>query len=509
MSVLRSKARAALIGLLAAAAVPAAAQPARPVQGPPVPPTLAQAAPAPLPPRPADAAMPAAEIPRDGTLSLDAVLLRSREFQPQILEALARVRVAEGRRLSVEGAFDTLFSAKADTRVAGFYDGRYLESVVSQPLQNNGGSLYGGYRISGGDFPIYEDEKFTNQLGELKAGAVFALLRDRIIDERRFDRTLADGDIVLADAERLMIAIGVQARAVEAYNAWVVAGQRVRVFRDLLALSLERQRAFERAVATGLRPRIILTENEQNILRRQSFVAQAEQALAVAANNLSLFWRDADGRPLVPDIAQMPPDLPTPLPLPIDPRSGLLQRPDLRMIEVRLDLARQRLALDRNQLLPRLDVAVEVSRDFGDIGLGGISREGTESKLGLTFRFPLQNRAARGRLAQTEAEIDAFRRRGQALSEQIVAQIDAIGITIDAATRIARLAAEEADRAQTMAVAERRRFEMGAVDFFVVNLREEAAADAEVRRLDAAFRQLTAHAELVAATADTETLRLE
>lgn len=479
---------ASVAALLLTAAVPAAAQMI-----------------APLPPA---AQGPVAPPPATGPLTLDAVLDTSRRYQPQILEALAKVRVAEGKRLSVEGAFDTLFSAGADARLSGYYDGRYLESKLTQPLQTNGGNLYGGYRVSGGRFPIYEDEKFTNELGEVKVGAVFALMRDRIIDERRFNRTLAEGELELADVERLMIAIGVQTRAIEAYNNWVVAGLRLAVYRDLLQLAETRQRGFERAVAAGLRPRIILTENEQNLLRRKTFVAQAEQVLATAANSLSLFWRDADGRPMLPDAARLPAALPAPLPLPLDARSGALRRPDLRTIEVRMELARQRLTLNRNQLLPRLDVAVEVSRDLGPLGVGGPSRDGTESKVGLTFRVPLQNRSARGKLMQTEAEIDAFRRRGQLVAEQIVAQVDAIGIAIGASARVAELAAAEAERARAMAAAERRRFEMGAADFFVVNLREEAAADAEIRRLDAAFRQVVAHAEMVAATADVTALRL-
>ncbi len=60
-----------------------------------------------------------------------------------------------------------------------------------------------------------------------------------------------------------------------------------------------------------------------------------------------------------------------------------------------------------------------------------------------------------------------------------------------------------------MAAAERRRFEAGASDFFVVNLREEQAADAQVRRLDAAFRQIVANADLAAATVDLKALGLD
>ena len=51
-----------------------------------------------------------------------------------------------------------------------------------------------------------------------------------------------------------------------------------------------------------------------------------------------------------------------------------------------------------------------------------------------------------------------------------------------------------------MAAAELRRFSLGISDFFLVNQREEAAADARIRRLDAELRLASARLELVAAT---------
>jgi outer membrane protein TolC len=442
------------------------------------------------------------------TLTMNEVLASSRAHAPQVLEALAKLRAAEGKRLSIDGAFDAVFSADASVRPSGYYDGSIAVAKLVKPLETNGGSLFGSYRVSRGSFPIYEDESYTNRLGEVKAGAVFALLRDRLIDERRFGRVQADNDIDLADAERLMIAIGVQARAIEAYNAWVAAGQRLQVYRSLLELAGERQKGLERQVTAGFRPRIILTENEQNVLKRRTLVAQAEQALASAANTLSLYWRDAQGKPQTPSAAQLPASLPAPMPLPVDPRSGALARPDVRGIELRLNLAHQRLALDRNALLPRLDAAVEVSRDLGQIGLGGPSRGGTASKLGVSFKMPLQNRAAHGRIAQTQAEIEVFQRRRQALAEQVGMQVEGIAIAVRASRDLLGLATAERDRALEMAAAERRRFESGASDFFLVNVREEAAADADIRRLDAAYRQIVAHAELAAAAADLTTLGL-
>lgn len=455
------------------------------------------------------ALVPAIAFAQPAPLTLDEVLQSSRRHAPQVLEAIAKVRQAEGKALSAEGAFDTVVKAEAESRLSGFYDGQYAAGTITRPIENWGGSLYGGYRVSTGRFPIYEDERFTNRIGEIKVGAVLALMRDRLIDDRRFGRISARIDIDIAEADRLLAAIAVQRRAIGAYNQWVVAGLRVGVYRDLLALAQERQAGFKRQVALGARPSIILTENEQNILRRETLVARAEQDLAAAANTLSLFLRDADGRPMQPDPARLPKSLPTPMRTPTDMRASLAERPDLKQIDMRLEQATSRLALDQNALRPRLDLKLEASQDLGPIGAGGRSRVGTETKVGLSFTLPLQRRVAKGRIDQTTAEIEAIRRRRQQTEEQIVNAIDALVIDVRATERLRTLAVEEHDRATTMARAEARRFTMGASDFFLVNVREEAAADAGVRKLDAEYRQIVARAELAAAAADLGALGLE
>ena len=449
--------------------------------------------------------LPAASAP----LELAEVLAASRFHAPQVLEALARVRGAESRVLTTEGAFDTLFSANAEARPTGFYDGAEAGFRLSQPLATNGGSVYGGYDISRGSFSSSQSGNNTAQLGRLTVGTMFALLRDRDIDERRFNRAIATGDVVLADNDRLLVAIGVQARAITAYNNWVIAGQRVAVFKGLLQLALDRQAGFKRQVTEGLRPAILLTENEQNILRRQTLVVQAEQALQVAAVSLSLFWRDADGNPIVPGPERLPRRLGDPLPLADDVMAALENRPDLKVVDVRIAQARTRLQLDRNNFLPRLDVKAEVNQYVGDAGTAGRPFTGTASMVGLNLSVPLQQRLARGRLGQTRAELDGFQQRRRFIEDQIRIEISGLSIAARQSRRLLGIAIDEQDRALTMAGAERRRFQEGASDFFVVNLREEAAADAQVRRLDAAFRQIVAHADLAAATADVKALGLE
>ena len=457
----------------------------------------------------ADARASALPLPDAGQpLTLDLVLAASRFHAPQVLEALARVRGAEGRLLTTEGAFDTLFNANADARPTGFFDGAEAGVQITQPLASNGGNLFGGYEIARGRFPSSQSSNNTAQLGRLTVGTLFSLLRDRDIDDRRFNRAMASADVVLADNDRLLVAIGVQARAIAAWNSWVIAGQRVAVFKGLLQLALDRQAGFKRQVAEGLRPAILLTENEQNILRRQTLVVQAEQALEQASVTLSLFWRDTDGNTLVPGTDRLPRSVPAPLPVAEDVMAAMENRPDLKIVDVRIAQARQRLLLDRNNFLPRLDLKAEVNQYIGDAGQGGQAYTGTETRMGLTLTVPIQQRTARGRLDQTRADLDGFAQRRRLIEDQIRIEIGGLSIAARQSRRLLGIAIDEQDRALAMANAERRRFQEGASDFFLVNIREEAAADAQVRRLDAAFRQIVAHADLAAATADLKALGL-
>lgn len=449
-------------------------------------------------------AAPAAAAP----LTLDEVLVSSARSQPQIVEALARVRQAQGRALAAEGAFDTVFDVDARSRVAGFYDGSVVDARVTRPLAANGGYLYGGYRASRGSFPIYEDQAYTNRLGELKVGGLFSLLRDRLVDERRTRRTLAAADIDVARFEAQAVGIGVQRRAIDAYQAWVAAGLRLRTYRDLLELADARRGAIARQVQLGARPDILLTEADQNLVRRRALVVRAEQDLAAAANNLSLFLRDAQGRPVTVTADRLPSSADALAALERVRAAGVASRPDLAAILRRVDQSVARLALAENDLRPRFDFRGEAGKDIGDEGPGGRSRTPLEAIVGVRFSVPLENRAAKGRVAEARAEIDALQTRSRYLREQIAVEVEGIVIAIGAAERLALAASEEQVLADRLAAAERRRFELGSSDFFLVNQREETAADAAVRLIDARARIAAARAELAAAVGDLASLRL-
>jgi outer membrane protein TolC len=449
---------------------------------------------------------PAPLVAQEGQpLTLDEVLRSSATHAPQIVEALTRVRQAEGRALSAEGAFDTVFDVDAQSRVAGYYDGTYAEGRATRPLTGNGGQVYGGYRVSRGNFPIYEDKAYTDRLGELKIGGLFALLRDRAIDERRGRTAIAARDIDVARLDREMVAIGVQARAIAAYQNWSAAGLRLKAYRSLLDLAETRRGGIARQVQLGARPSILLTETDQNIVRRRALVVRSEQEFATAANALSFFYRDESGGRVTPGAERLPTALAEFRPA---RAPGAIDRPDLSSIDARLAQSELRLALAENDLRPRLDLRGELSYDLGRSGVGGVSRDGEEAIVGVRFSVPLERRQAKGRIAEARAEIDGLRTRQRLIRDQIAVEVQGIVIAVEGAERTAVLAAEEADLADRMAAAERRRFELGASDFFLLNLREEAATDARVRLLDARARAALAGVDLAGATANRQALGL-
>jgi len=446
-------------------------------------------------------------------LLLEEVLRSSAMHSPAIVEAMSEQRAAQGRELSAYGAFDTVFDVDMESRALGYYDGTTLDGGVTRPLAGNGGKVYGGYRVSRGDFPVYDGKRYTNELGEARVGTVFSLIRDRLTDSRRTKIGLAAQDVELARLDKELVAIGVQRQAIAAYQQWVAAGMRVDIYRNLLMLATERQASIERQIRLGARPDILGTENEQNILRRESLLVRAEQELAAAANALSFYLRNEVGDPVVPSADRLPDELPDfylpqvgPL---MGPRLSVsISRPELDAILVKLGQAEARRRLAENDLKPRLDLKAEVSKDFGPVGPGGSNRTPAEAYVGFSFSVPLQRRDARGRIAEAEATAQALEFRRKRIEDQILVEVNGLAIQVEAADKLVALADDETRLADTMAAAERRRFSLGASDFLVVNLREESAADARLRQIDAEYRRAAARAELIAATVDREQLGL-
>lgn len=450
-----------------------------------------------------------------GPLLPDEVLRSSALTFPSILESFEREAAARSDQLSADGAFDLMLKGEYYDRLTGYYSGGFGKVEARQPLRPYGAEVFGSYRVSNGDFPIYENYNYTNNLGEIKVGALFSLLRNRDIDSRRF--AIEDTRLAASQArlDVLLVQLNVQHEALRAYWRWVGAGEEIRVFEELLEIAEARQIGLTREVNEGARARIALTENEQNLLRRRSLLEEAKRNFLTAANSLGFYLRGSDGRMVIPT-REMLPDLSRMKAIaPVEqlvatPLSDVIQsRPELQTFKLALERANNRVALRRNDLEPSLNASVELSRDFGQIGPGGPGFDSTDTVVGLTFSVPLQRRTARGAVQRAEAELRETQLRQRRIADQITTEVGNILVNLNTALKQADLADAEVKQANQMVQAERTRFRLGAGDFFFVNQREETAANAQINAIRAELAGRLAEASYNAATMNLGALGLE
>lgn len=450
-----------------------------------------------------------------GPLLPEAVLRASALTFPSILESFEREAAARSDQLAADGAFDLILEGEAYDRVTGTFSGGYAQVGARQPIAAMGAEVFGSYRLSDGTFPIYENIYNTNQAGEFKVGGLLSLLRNRRIDQRRFE--VADTRLA-SDAARLdvlLVQLKVQHEALMAYWRWVAAGREIAVYEELLEIAEARAIGLARQVQAGATPRIALTENEQNVLRRRTLLAESQRNFQTAATSLSYYLRGSTGELIEPERSQLPEPqvlgrLPNMQALLSAQRSDVIaNRPELQNFKIALERAQNKVALRENDLQPQLELKAELSRDFGAVGDGGPTFDSTDTVVGVTFSVPLQRRTARGRLRRAEAELREIELRESRIADQISVELDNILTNLNAALRLAGLAENELKQADAMVTAERRRFRLGAGDFFLVNLREESATTAQIRKIRANLNGRLAEASYNAATMDLGALGLE
>ncbi|MCG8496099.1 MAG: hypothetical protein MI796_08665, partial [Enterobacterales bacterium] len=117
--------------------------------------------------------------------SIDALIQSMVNYHPYVLainegnyQAAAELEIARS-------SFDPYIEQKTSSRVSGYYDGTNLTQRFSNPFEDFNGSVYTEYRISDGDFPVYEADYETLSGGEASVGIAISLLKNRELDKRR------------------------------------------------------------------------------------------------------------------------------------------------------------------------------------------------------------------------------------------------------------------------------------------------------------------------------------
>ncbi len=403
---------------------------------------------------------------------------------PSVQMAKSDVAIADGEQLASRGAFDILLQGSYLDQT-GDYQNDVLQAKLIKPTSLFGLDLYAGYKKGEGNFAVYDKEWETLDKGEWSVGGKLPLLRDFLIDERRARVSKANLGKEQREYQLQATELEQVRNALHRYWDWTLAGKKLLVQKGLLQIAEQRDVWLLKRSKAGDIPRFERNDNLRSILQRRSFVMQSEMQLEQSIAELGFYIEDENIKqklltprelsestiPLVQtqllqksasDLAEL----------------ALQQRPDLKALQLQIEQNKIDEELVKNRFLPKLDLQAQYSKDEG---VGSTSLDDNNIKTMVQFEVPLQYRALRGRQAQIRSQTQRLTYQKQLLKQRIEADIRAIKKNLDVSLQRRELALEELRLAQNLEKGERIRLNQGETNVLIVNLREQATAEAELR----------------------------
>lgn len=434
-------------------------------------------------------------------LGLQEVIDAVESRHPQLDAARGGLAVARADRFGARGVWDPTVRVGARWLPVGYYDNGQVDASLRQATPLWGLGLYAGYRLGFGTYPVYKGQLQTLSGGEFRAGLDLPIWKDGPIDpgraEIRKTRLLARAEICEVQGTRL--ALGRD--AARAYWRWVATGREVEIQRELLDVAERRDAALGEQAGLGAIAPIVVTDNRRLVLDRQSKLVEAKRAFGTASLSLSLFLRDRARRPIRVHSDRLPATIPAEVDVRIpdddgDVEQALRRRPELCKLELLRSAAAVDVRLAKNQRAPDLNAQVFVSRDVGD---GPADLRPTEAGVGVVFEMPLALRKARGAYRAATAKVARLDAELRGLRDRIAVEVRQARVDLRAAAQQVGLADEQLAAARTLARAEADKFDEGASDLVIVNLRELQAADAARLRIEALEAYQAARADYLTA----------
>ena len=421
---------------------------------------------------------------------------------PAILAAAQERETAAGEQTYARGAFDPYVKGKGAWVPEGHYPTRRFEAFLNQPTYVWGSSVFAGYRYGQGHFAVYDGKAETLDRGELRAGVTVPLLRDGYVDAKR--AALWSSRLAPAIAEA---SVGEKKNEIVRsvtlkYWGWVESGHALRIAHYLLRLAEDRNAGIKERVERGDLAEIEYADNQRAILARKSAIVSLERVAQGNAIELGFYLKGLTNAPdIAPDAAV--PALPEPPPptahdLEQEVQAALERRPDIARLVAQQKQLKIELSLARNQVVPELDFTAQVAKDMG---LGPERLEPLEVEVGLVLDVPLTARSARGKRAQVTAKRAKLSLQAAVLRNRIAADIQDAMVAEQTARERLSLARTELGLARRLAEAERESFLLGNSTLLVVNLREQAVADAALKEVTALADYQRAAAVFQAVTA--------
>ncbi len=443
----------------------------------------------------------------------DDVLTSTREHYPIISQSILQVLASENELKAARGNFDSKIVSNNHWVPVGVFVRRYVDVQVEKPLPFANSKVYVGYShgFNPGYFPPQFSTMSTNHGGAPRVGAYFSLMRGLMIDERRAAVRRSQYGLQKSKVDVQFTQIQVTRDSKLAYWAWVSGVRNYAVYKRLLDVAEARKGVLDQRLSAGDISEVVAKENLQYVARRRADLASAELTMKQTALDLSLFLRSSDGEPFVShhdseeglvDMMQararsVEAELDAGQ-LPVLDASQLTQRPDVLSLRKEILMNDVDLKYFDNQLMPKFDLHLDYTKNIG-------REDPTNGQHVLTVYFnleiPIEYNLIQGNLRAVQAERSLLNSRYNFLLENVDVEINKLNETMRLARDRMHNAQQEMEYAAQLLEAENYKFTRGGSNFFLINIREEARAEAEAKYIYAQYDLISAHAQYRAATA--------
>jgi len=433
-------------------------------------------------------------------LTRNALVQLVSDNHPAVRQASLRNEMGEAAVRSARGAFDP----KA---VAGYtektFEGKEYYSLMDAGLKVPtwfGAELFGGFQSNSG--PFVNDADATPDAGLLKAGVSVPVGQGLFLDKRRADLRKAQAFQDMAEAERLRLLNDVYYIVLSDHLAWIASYQRLAIARAAVEQASIRYTAIRGSFRGGDRPAIDTLEALLQVQDRQMRLRDAEVDFRNAGLTLSNHLWDEVLRPLEigPGVVPDTMDLRAPA-ITADPGTlterAMQEHPKLQELQGKLEQLEVERRLRGEFLKPQLDLNYSLLANGGIISNeAGVAYDPADRMWGVGFSMPLFLRRERGELTlatlrRTEAELGIDRERQQ------------IRTSIGRSTNELTLMEQQVGLSRSMVAnyvtllnGENRRFQAGESSLFLVNQREVALLDNQLKLVDLVAKLRLAHFSL-------------
>jgi len=424
------------------------------------------------------------------TIQLSDIYQSTNRHFPIIKAAEENISIAKAQLLKARGAFDPKLLSDFNSEPDGGYQNYYSDTELSVPVVAGGARVFAGYRVGRGDWPIYDQNSLTNSGGETRYGLDLPLLRNFAIDPQRAGLQNSKFNIFLQNEKANLVRIDTLARAGLAYWNWIASARTLEYAQQLLDLAIFRQKALERRHDLGDLAHIDSVENKRFIYQRQAALVAAKLNFIRASITLSLYYRDKNGDPLVPNIHNVPKSLPVIINQPIrfskwinNENQIITKNPTVQLIQKQIQIKNINLKLAKNQLMPELDLTFSTEKQYGKNGDPLLKP--TSHFIGLKFSLPLPRREAKGKFRQTQSEIRQLNQQKDFAKQNLSVELRNFLNELDNDRKQVFILRREVKAALEVEKAEIIRFREGDSSLFLVNQREQTTFSARLRELNA------------------------